>query len=349
MGQLKEACALRYTNASDEGYTRVKRGKGFSYLDNNKNLIKNQQEIDRIKQLVIPPAWTNIWITLYENGHLQATGIDEKGRKQYIYHPLWNELREKNKTENILAFGKALPVLRKQISKDLKKHKLSKEKVVALALEIMEDTLMRAGNDQYRKKNNSYGLTTLRARHVQINGQVMFFKFIGKKGKEHKIKLSNRSLARRLKQVMEIPGQEVFQYYDEQGERCCMDSGDLNEYIRNSTKHDFTSKDFRTWYATFFAFTFLAGLVGADETTKSHKQNMNRCLDFVAKKLGNTRAVCRSSYVCVDLMEAYQKNELKPFFTEPTTKLNLSSEKPQMEKRLLKFLASVRKTKSPII
>jgi len=349
MGQLKEACVLRYTSTSDEGYTRVKRGKGFSYLDSNRNLIKDQQEIDRIKHLVIPPAWTNIWITPYANGHLQATGIDDRGRKQYIYHSLWNELREKNKTENILAFGKALPVLRKQINQDLKKHKLSKEKVVALALEIMEDTLIRAGNDQYRKQNNSYGLTTLRAKHVQINGQMVFFKFIGKKGKEHKIKLSNRSLARRLKQVMEIPGQEVFQYYNEQGERCCLDSGDLNEYIRNSTKQDFTSKDFRTWYATFFAFTFLAGLEEADETAKTCKQNMNRCLDFVAKKLGNTRAVCRSSYVCGDLMEMYQKNELKPYFAKLTTKLSSSLEKPHMEKLLLKFLATVRKTKSPII
>ncbi|GAA4779144.1 DNA topoisomerase IB [Olivibacter ginsenosidimutans] len=340
---LKDACPLRYTHADDSGYTRVKKGRGFAYVDDKKRFIRDKQTLDRIKSLVIPPAWTNVWITSYSNGHLQATGIDSKGRKQYLYHPLWNELREKNKIENILAFGKALPKLRKHIQRDLKKHKLGKEKVTALALNIMEDTLIRAGSIQYRKQNNSYGLTTLRTKHVQINGQVVFFKFVGKKGKEHQIKLSDRSLAKRLRQVMELPGQEVFQYYNEKGERCKLDSGDLNEYIHQHTKQHFTTKDFRTWYATFFAFSYLIQPQNNSESTIAYKQNLNKCLDFVAKKLGNTRAVCKASYVCGELMDTYQLNGLQPFVKKWKVKSVEALEKSQIEKLLLTFLANLKR------
>jgi len=333
---------LRYSSDSEAGYSRVRRGKGFSFLDTKGCIIKNKKERDRLLSLVIPPAWEHVWINRYSNGHLQVTGVDSKGRKQYIYHPVWNELREKNKIERILAFGKVLPLLRKNIRKDLRKHSLNKDKVTALALNIMEETVIRAGNNRYRKENNSYGLTTLRERHVNINGKIVLFKFIGKKGKEHKIRLSDRTIAKRLKQVMEIPGQEVFQYYNEEGLRSRLDSGDLNQYIQKNTKNDFTSKDFRTWYGTLWAFKYLMELRDDSVDIKTLKKNMNLCLDFVADKLGNTRAVCRSSYVCGELMDGYQKNGLKPFFDQLKIRQASPLEILTAEKLLLRFLEQIK-------
>lgn len=342
MSIATDNCNLRYTSDQEPGYTRIRKGKGFSFLDKQGNIIKNKEERKRITSLVIPPAWENVWINPRNNGHLQATGIDAKGRKQYIYHPIWNELRERSKIERILAFGRALPSLRKCIRRDLRLRKLNKSKVTALALSIMEETVMRAGNDRYRKENNSYGLTTLRAKHITINGNLVFFKFIGKKGKEHQIKLSDRTLANRLKKVMEIPGQEVFQYYDAEGYRTHLDSGDLNQYIQENTKKDFTSKDFRTWYATLWAFKYLMELQDTTNDIKSLKRNMNQCLDFVANKLGNTRAVCRSSYVCGELMESYEQYGLKFLFDKLKIRQASPLEMLTAERLLLQFLKGIK-------
>lgn len=341
MATVVDNCNLRYTSDQEPGYTRVKRGKGFSFLDETGHTIKNKEEKNRILSLVIPPEWEGVWINPRHNGHLQATGTDTKGRKQYIYHPVWNNLREKSKIERIFVFGNALPLLRKYIRKDLRLRKLNKSKVTALALTIMEETLMRAGNDRYRRENNSYGLTTLRAKHITINGNLVFFKFIGKKGKKHQIRLSDRTLAKRLKEVMEIPGQEVFQYYDAEGNRVCLDSGDLNQYMQENTKKDFTSKDYRTWYATLLAFKYLMELQETANDIKALKRNMNQCLDFVAQKLGNTRAVCRSSYVCGELIESYQQHGLKFFFDKLKIRQASPLEMLTAERLLLRFLKRI--------
>jgi len=340
MLDLKQEQALRYTCVNDQGYIRKRCGRGFVYLEDQQKII-NKQVLARIKSLVIPPAWKNVWINSDSCGHLQATGIDDKGRKQYIYHPQWNELREKNKITHIIAFGKALPRLRKAMKHDLRKNTWNKEKVTALALNIMENTLIRAGNDRYRKENNSYGLTTLRTRHVEINGQVIFFKFVGKKGKIHRIKLSDRSVAKRLRQVMEIPGQEVFQYLNEQNMPCCLDSGDLNEYLHLKTHYHFTSKDFRTWYANLIAFRFFSEEMDELACSTHGKRQLNACLDRVAEKLGNTRAVCKSSYVCNDILAVYESGHLSYYLK----KLHMTPHKllddVRTEKLFLKFLKMI--------
>jgi len=338
MLELENEPVLHYTCTDTGGYTRKRRGSGFVYLKDRGEVITDEQVLARIKKLVIPPAWKNVWISSDSCGHLQATGVDDRGRKQYIYHPQWNELREKKKISHIIAFGKILPRLRTAIKQDLRKKTWNKEKVSALALNIMENTLIRAGNDRYRKQNNSYGLTTLRARHVEINGQVVFFKFIGKKGKMHRIKLSNRSVAKRLKQVMEIPGQEVFQYLDEQNMPCCLDSGDLNEYIHRKAQCKFTSKDFRTWHANFIAFQFFIEEINDPTCQAGEKQGLNACLDRVAKKLGNTRAVCRASYVCNDILAVYNAGRLPYYLKKLNITANKSLDEVQAEKRFLKFL-----------
>lgn len=334
---------LHYSNDSVNGYTRIKRGSGYCYLDTEKKTITDKKIVKRIKSLVIPPAWKQVWINPDMYGHLQATGLDEKGRKQYLYHPLWNETREKYKINRILAFGKVLPTLREAIITDCRQHNLGKDRVSAIALNIMENTLMRAGNDRYRKDNNSYGLTTLRNRHVKIEGQVVTFDFIGKRGKKQNIKLSNRTVVKRLRQVMEIPGQEVFQYYNEDREICSLDSGHLNEYIQKHTGKDFTSKDFRTWYATLWAFKYLLELKDEGGHAKFYKKNLNACLDFVAKKLGNTRAVCRASYVCSDLIEHYLKDGFQHHLGKHVAKDKVFFNVHDAEPILLKFLRRVKR------
>lgn len=338
---ILECSMLRFTSDQQAGYTRIKKGKGYAFLDKHGNTVDNESIKQRLQALVVPPAWKSVWISHYANGHLQATGLDEKGRKQYIYHAQWNQLRQESKLAQILAFGYKLPKLRKAISRDLKKRKLDKAKVTAIALDIMEETLIRAGNHHYRKTYNSFGLTTLHNKHVKINGQLIFFKFVGKKGKEHQIKVSDKSLAKRLKSVMEIPGQELFQYYNERNEICTLDSGDLNEYIKHYTAEDFTSKDFRTWYGSLWAFKYLAALE-AFQNKAMCKRNINQCLDFVAKKLGNTRTVCRQYYVCTDLLKAYEENSLQPYLTRMNRSRSKLSEDLNAEKFLMKFLEKIK-------
>jgi len=331
---------LRYTPNDVPGFTRVRKGKGFAFLSEDKQPVEDEQIKKRLKLLAIPPAWQSVWISPFPNGHLQVTGIDEKGRKQYIYHPEWNRLREENKFTRILTFGKELPKLRKAIAKDLRKRQLDKAKVTAIALNLMEETLIRPGNAQYRNVYHSFGLTTLRNRHVRINGKQIFFRFVGKKGKLHQIKVSDRSLAKKLKDVMEIPGQELFQYYNERAEICTLDSGDLNTYIKQYTSEQFSSKDFRTWYGTVWAFYYLSRLE-AFQTKSVCKHNINACLDFVAKKLGNTRTVCRQYYVSNSLLEAYEQNRLQPYLTKMLQSKSKLPDEKKAEKFLIQFLKSV--------
>ncbi len=326
---------LKYSTDYNKGYHRIRKGKGYQYLDEKDKPVKQQADLDRIQKLVIPPAWQEVWISPFENGHLQVTGIDEKGRKQYIYHPDWTKLRQESKFDRMLEFGKVLPKIRRQLKKDLRRRKLVKEKVVAIALNIMEDTLIRAGNMHYRKTYQSYGLTTLTDRQVKIKGQRIFFKFKGKKGVLHEIKLSDRQIARQLRDVMEIPGHELFQYYNSKGEIAMLDSGDLNTYIRETSGENFTSKDYRTWAGTALAFRFLSE-VEAFDTKKACQKNIVACLDHVAKKLGNTRTVCRQYYVHSGLIEAYENGEIQPYLKKLLQKEE--DKDTWVEKYLLQYL-----------
>jgi DNA topoisomerase-1 len=305
---MAQAVRLRYVSPARPGFTRIRNGKSFSYLDAAGKAVTDEETLDRIQKLVLPPAWENVWICQYPNGHLQATGTDALGRRQYRYHTRWTAMRNETKYNRLLRFGKMLPRIRAQIKKDLRRKELDKPRVCAIALRIMEETLMRVGNAEYEKKYHSYGLTTLHNRHVKINGNELFFRFKGKKGVEQKISLRHASLARLLKKVRDIPGQELFQYY-ENGEVKSLDSGELNEYLKNITGEEFTCKDLRTWAGTLEALHLLAGC-GPFESQAACKRQIVEVTDSVAKKLGNTRAVCKKYYVHPCLFSLYEEEKL---------------------------------------
>lgn len=305
---MAQAARLRYVSPSRPGFTRIRRGKTFAYLDASGKPVADEETLDRIQKLVLPPAWENVWICPYPNGHLQATGTDALGRRQYRYHTRWAAMRNETKYNRLLRFGKMLPRIRAQIKKDLRRKELDKPRVCAIALRIMEETLMRVGNAEYEKKYHSYGLTTLHNRHVKINGNELFFRFKGKKGVEHKISLRHASLARLLKKVRDIPGQELFQYY-ENGEVKSLDSGELNDYLKNITNEEFTCKDLRTWAGTLEALHLLAAC-GPFESQAACKRQIVEVIDDVAQKLGNTRAVCKKYYVHPCLFSLYEEDKL---------------------------------------
>lgn len=327
---------LKYVQDSENGYKRVRKGRGFAYYFND-SIIDEEKLINRFKTLVIPPAWKNVWICKNKNGHLQATGIDDRGRKQYIYHPEWTKLQQENKFSRIIDFGKALPLIRKKIQQDRRKRKFTKNKVIALALETMEETLIRAGNKYYRDQNGSYGLTTLTNKHVKVKGSEVIFKFKGKKGVLHEISIRDPKLSKQLKDVKEIPGQHLFQYVDDDGEVHSIDSGDLNQYIQECTKQDFTSKDFRTWYGTVWCFRYLCG-IEPFKTKGECKSNINDTYDFVASKLGNTRSVCRKYYVATALIKAYEDESAFAYFKKAMRKSSKASDLQKAEKQVLKLL-----------
>lgn len=331
---------LHYCSDEVSGFSRIKKGKGFSFRDTNGHVIKDKQHLSRIRSLVIPPAWEKVWICPLEKGYLQATGYDDRGRKQYIYHQEWNKLRQANKFQRVQEFGKKLPRLRKRIKLDLKRRKIDKRKAIAIALELMEETLIRAGNRYYRKTNKSYGLTTLYRRQVKLKEGVAIFAFEGKKGVEHHIEVDDRKMVKHLAQILEIPGQDVFSYYGKEGEVMTLDSGDLNLYIKEYAAGDYSTKDYRTWSGTVWAFRFLAS---ADkfETQRACKGNINACLDFVAKKLGNTRAVCRSHYVHQLLLEAYANDKLGTFFKYYNRSNSRYNETEKAERAVLRFLKTL--------
>lgn len=326
---------IRYVSDSDPGYERIRKGKGFAYYANG-SLVKDQVILDRFKALVIPPAWRNVWICTKENGHLQVTGTDDRGRKQYLYHPEWTRLQQENKFNKIIDFGKALPSIRKKIKKDSQKRKLTKDKVLALVLQVMEETLIRTGNAHYRDENKSYGLTTLTNKHIRIDGAEICFQFRGKKGVQQNIKVQDRRLAKRLQDVKEIPGQHLFQYIDDQNEVCPIDSADVNQYIQACSQEDFSSKDFRTWFGTVWAFIKLAELPPFQNQTEL-RRNLIEMYDFVAVKLGNTRTVCKKYYVSHSLITAYEKGLTQPYFKTLSSK-RTGSTIENAEKQLLKLL-----------
>lgn len=331
-----EIISLEYVSDQQPGITRVKRGKGFVYLKNNKTL-KDKNEIRRIRNLVIPPAWQNVWICSSPNGHLQATGYDSKNRKQYLYHSLWSEFRNQTKYFGLLEFGKKLHSIREQLEKDLAKPGLCLEKILAAIVIIMQHTNIRVGNNEYEKLYGSFGLTTLKDKHVTINGSNVKFSFKGKKGVYHEIDMKSRKLANIVKQCRDIPGKELFQYYDENGERRSIDSGMVNEYIKNIAGENFTTKDFRTWTGTVNAISVLRE-IGCSETETEAKKKIAEALDLVAKKMGNTRSVCKKYYVHPKVFELYCNKELEKY-CEKTASQN-GNKLSEDECILLKILES---------
>jgi DNA topoisomerase-1 len=306
-----EAINLVYVSDKEPGIVRISKRGTFSYLY-SKTKITDANTLTRIKSLVLPPAWRHVWICQKENGHLQATGIDGKNRKQYKYHPLWNTLRNHTKFYHLYHFGKALPMIRKQIACDLNKPGLPLQKVLAAVVSVMQHTCTRIGSSQYEQLYGSFGLTTLKDNHVSLNEGSLRFSFIGKKGVHQDITLKNKRLVNIVKQCRDIPGKELFQYYDDQGLRHPIDSGMLNGYIKQISGGQFTAKDFRTWEGTLHAIEAFKGLGGCDTVTGIRK-NIVTALDMVAKKLGNTRAVCKKYYVHPIVIDHYTNNTISRY------------------------------------
>ncbi len=330
---------LSYVNDSMPGITRMRKGKGFSYLDPARKIVKSEDQLTRIKKLAVPPAWTNVWICSKLDGHIQATGYDLRKRKQYRYHELWNAARNETKFHRLYEFGKALPLLRIRLQEDLNKRTLCREKVIATVISVMERTYIRIGNEDYEKLYGSYGMTTLKDGHVKISGSEIKFSFVGKKGISHAITLKNKRLAKIVKQCQDIPGKELFQYYDDNGVRHSIDSGMVNEYIKETLHADFTAKDFRTWAGSINLLHCLKAMEHPGNDTQC-KRNVMAALDHVSLKLGNTRTVCRKYYVHPQLIQLYENNTLKKYFS-PTDTSESEEDLASEEKVLMKILKSL--------
>ena len=335
-----KAADLVYVTNASEGYTREKKGKGFVYYQGKKQ-ITDKNVLERIKKLVLPPAWTEVWICKIENGHLQATGLDAMGRKQYKYHPLWGSLRNETKFHRLLEFGKALPALRLQVEKDLCSPELNEKKVLATVVSLMERTFIRVGNSGYEKLYGSYGLTTMKDGHVSIKGNHIRFSFKGKKGVYHDISVRNKKLSKIVQACKDIPGKELFQYFEGENKKS-IDSGSVNSYIKEITGKDFTAKDFRTWAGTVAILQQFKS-IGNAATESETKKNIVAALDEVSKKLGNTRTICKKYYVHPGVIRMYEENSLEKYFKE-LDKLEECDNETDLtsdEKMLMKILKSM--------
>ncbi len=309
------AAGLRHVSDARRGFTRKRRGKGFVYVDTRGNTLRDGAQLARLRALAIPPAWTDVWICPHADGHIQATGRDARGRKQYLYHPRWHETRNETKFEKMLIFGEALPRIRHRVQEDLRRRGLPREKVLAAIIRLLEITLVRVGNDEYAKNNESFGLTTMRDSHADVDGATMRFRFKGKSGIEHDVALRDRRLARIVKRCQELPGQELFQYVDENGEVHDVGSTDINDYLRAITQQDFTAKDFRTWAGTLCAVYALKE-IGAGDSATANKKNIAQAVKRVAGRLGNTPTVCRQYYIHPAVLRAYGDGTLLSILPE---------------------------------
>lgn len=307
--EAAEEAGLRYVSDSQPGYTRKRRGKGFAYFDTEGREIKDERRILRLNRLAIPPAYKDVWICPSPNGHLQATGRDARGRKQYRYHERWRMERDENKYEKMVLFGRALPKIRRRITRDLKRRGLAREKVLATVVELLQRTFIRIGNEEYAKENHSFGLTTMRNRHVDVKGSKLHFRFRGKSGIAHDVPLEDLRVARIIKKLQELPGQELFQYLDDEGKTHSITSEDVNAYLREITGEDFTAKDFRTWAGTVMAAIALQAQ-DLFETKTQAKKNVKDAITAVSHVLGNTPAVCRKCYVHPAVLETYLDGSL---------------------------------------
>ena len=299
-----KAAGLRYVSDTRPGISRKKTGKGFRYVDPDGKPVRDEKTLARIKSLVIPPAWNGVWISTHANGHLQATGRDVKGRKQSRYHPRWREARDETKYERMSHFAKALPRIRERVEHDLGLPGLPRNKVLATIVRLMEQTHIRVGNQEYARDNKSYGLTTMRNKHVEVEGSEITFTFQGKSRVHHTINLRDRRLAAIVKRCADLPGYELFQYVDREGERHAIDSADVNEYLHEIAGEHFTAKDFRTWAGSVLACEALRDLPPFSTATEA-KKNVVQAISSVAARLGNTPSVCRKCYVHPAVIEAY--------------------------------------------
>lgn len=304
-----QAVGLRYVTDERPGIRRERCGHGFRYRTAEGRIIRDRHTLKRISSLVIPPAWHDVWICPLDHGHLQATGRDERGRKQHLYHPRWREIRDQTKFDRLMDFARALPGIRKQIRRDLTREGLCREKVLATVVRLLEVSLIRVGNDEYARDNNSYGLTTMKNRHAKVCGAKIKFQFRGKSGKEHTVEVEDRRIARIVRACQDLPGQELFQYLDDATQKHDVGSGDVNDYLREIAGQDFTAKDFRTWAGTVSAATELRRMGPADSETDLRK-NVVAAVKATAQSLGNTPAVCRKSYIHPAIIEAYLDGSL---------------------------------------
>jgi DNA topoisomerase-1 len=295
---------LRYVTDSAPGYRRIVQGDGFRYTDIDGTPVKDETVLARIRALAIPPAWTDVWICAHASGHLQATGRDARGRKQYRYHPRWRTVRDEAKYGRMASFGAALPAIRNAVDEALGLPGLPREKALATVVCLLEATLMRIGNDEYARDNKSFGLTTLRNRHVRIAGSAVEFRFRGKSGISHSVRVSDRRLARIIQRMRDLPGQDLFQYVDQDGVVHAIGSADVNDYLRSVSGEDYTAKDFRTWAGTVLAALALREFDEFSSEAEA-KRNIVRAIESVAEKLGNTPAVCRKCYVHPGVIDAY--------------------------------------------
>ncbi len=299
-----KAAGLRYVTDARPGITRKRHGKSFSYIAPDGKVVRDKDTLARIRSLVIPPAWTVVWICPIFNGHLQATGRDARGRKQSRYHPRWREVRDETKYERMSLFAEALPAIRERVDNDLALPGLPREKILATIVSLMESTLIRVGNESYARENKSFGLTTMRNRHVEVNGSKITFSFQGKSRVQHTINLQDRRLANIVRRCTDIPGYELFQYLDTEGEPHSIDSADINDYLKTITGQYFTAKDFRTWAGSVLACDLLREFEPFTSTTEA-KKNVVDAIKSVAQRLGNTPAVCRKCYIHPAVLDAY--------------------------------------------
>ncbi len=332
------AAGLHYTTDSRPGIRRIRHGSSFCYLSADGRKIRDAQELARIRSLVIPPAWKDVWICPDARGHLQAVGRDARGRKQYRYHPKWRVVRDETKYYRLIGFAEALPAIRARTARDLRTARLTRDKVLAAVVQLLEKTLIRVGNDEYARDNRSFGLTTLRDGHVNVSGGKVRFSFRGKSGVEHDIQLDNRRLARTIKACRDLPGYELFQYLDEDGQRHTIGSADVNQYLNEITGEDYTSKDFRTWAGTVLAAQTLQEFEKFESGAQA-KRNIVSAVEKVAKRLGNTKAVCRKCYIHPAILEAYMDGSmLKTLADRAQRESRKSSDLSGAEAAVLGFL-----------
>lgn len=308
--EAAEAAGLVYVSDEDRGIRRERKGEAFEYFKPNGDRLTDEATLERIRKLAIPPAYTDVWICARANGHIQATGRDARGRKQYRYHPQFRELRESTKYEHMLAFARALPAIRTTLAEHMARRGLPREKVLATVVHLLETTLIRVGNDDYARENKSYGLTTLRNPHVKVEGAELRFQFKGKSGKQWRLQVKDRRIAKIIRACQELPGQRLFQYVDEEGVPCEVTSADVNAYLREITGTDVTAKDFRTWAGTVMAALALREYETA-ETQATQKKNLKAAIESVSARLGNTPTICRKCYVHPEVLNAYVEGGLQ--------------------------------------
>jgi len=334
-----EGAGLRYVTDDGPGYTRKPNGEDFDYFDDEGKPIQDDQQLLRLKRLAIPPAWTDVWICPAANCHIQATGRDARRRKQYLYHERWREVRDENKYDRMIAFGKALPKIRRRLARDLKLSGLPRNKVLATVVQLLERTFIRIGNEEYARDNKSFGLTTMKDRHVEVKGSKLRFRFRGKSGKEHEVDVTDRQIAKIVGKLQDLRGQDLFQYLDDDGKVRDVTSQDVNEYLREITGEDFSAKDFRTLAGTVLTAIAL-NAQEEFETKKQAKTNISTAIKGVAKILGNTPAICRKCYVHPAIFESYLSRTsidgLKQMTEEAMEDVDLRSG----EAAVLKFLES---------